>query len=123
MKRGKSIAAVIATGTALVGIVPTTPIAQATPAPEVEYTYNVVARRHYAFPNNDSISYGYAICDKVRNGETYGQIMGEVKADVFPNDENAANYLVSYAVGLLCPVQISQLRSSAAGYQPPPTSP
>ena len=123
MKRGKSIAAVIATGTALVGIVPTTPIAQATPAPEVEYTYNVVARRHYAFPNNDSISYGYAICDKVRNGEAYGQIMSEVKADVLPNDEIAANYLVSYAVGLLCPVQISQLRSSAGGYQPPPANP
>jgi hypothetical protein len=46
--------------------------------------------------------------------------MGEVKGDVVPNDEFAANYLVSYAVNLLCPAQIWQLRNSAAHYQPPP---
>ncbi|MGH3635318.1 MAG: DUF732 domain-containing protein [Mycobacterium sp.] len=96
------------------------PRAHAAPAPEVEYTYDVAVRRHYNFPNNDAIGYGHGICDKVSQGESYAQVMGDVKSDVTPNDELAANYLVSYAVNLLCPAQIWQLRNSAAGYQPPP---
>jgi hypothetical protein len=95
------------------------PRVQAAPAPEVEYVYDVVVRRHYAFPNNDAIGYGHGICDKVGRGQGYGQVMGDVKSDVTPNDEFAANYLVSYAVNLLCPELIWQLRNSAAGYQPP----
>ena len=77
----------------------TAPVAQAAPAPEVEYTYDVVVRRHYAFPNNDAITYGYGICEKVRDGEGYSQVMSEVKGDTLPNDEFAANYLVSNASG------------------------
>jgi uncharacterized protein DUF732 len=96
------------------------PLAHAVPGPEVEYTYDVMVRRHYDFPNNDAIGYGYGICDKFTSGEGYPQVMGEVKGDVLPNDEFAANYLVSNAVGILCPAQIWQLRNSAAGYQPPP---
>lgn len=96
------------------------PVAHAVPAPEVEYTYDVVFRRHYAFPNNDAVGYGYAICDKVRNGVGYPQVMAEVKNDISPNDEASANYLVSNAVGILCPAQIWQLRNSAANYRPPP---
>jgi hypothetical protein len=38
---------------------------------------------------------------------------------VTPNDEFAANSLVSDAVNLLCPDQIWQLRNSAAHYRPP----
>ena len=122
MKRGRTLIVGLATAAALLGIAPVTQLAHAAPAPEVEYTYDVVARRHYAFPNNDAIGYGYGICDKVRDGEVYAQIMGEVKHEVLPNDEYAANYLVSNAVGILCPDQISQLRNSAAGYRPPPPS-
>jgi Protein of unknown function (DUF732) len=96
------------------------PQAHAKPAPEVEYMYNVEVRRHYDFPNNDAIGYGYGICGKVGAGEGYAQVMGDVKRDVSPNDEFAANYLVSYAVDNLCPAQISQLRNSAQGYRPPP---
>lgn len=120
MNRGTPLFAAIAACTAL-GLISQTPapLARAVPAPEVEYTYNVVARRHYAFPNNDAMGYGYGICDKVRSGVTYPRIMGEVKNDVLPNDDYASNYLVSYAVGILCPEQIWQLRNSAAGYQPP----
>ncbi|HYO01037.1 MAG TPA: DUF732 domain-containing protein [Mycobacterium sp.] len=121
MKLRKPLIALIVACTAF-GVVTQTPAppAHAAPAPEVEYTYNVVVRRHYAFPNNDAISYGYGICDKVSRGESYPQVMGDVKSDVVPNDEFAANYLVSYAVGILCPAQIWQLRNSAANYQPPP---
>ena len=93
--------------------------AHAAPAPEVEYAYDAVARRHYSFPNNDAVAYGHGICDKVTRGESYAAVMSEVKADVSPNDEFAANYLIGYAVNLLCPTQIWQLRRSAGGYRPP----
>ena len=121
MKRRKALNGVIVASIAFeVMAQAPTPLARAAPAPEVEYTYDVVVRRHYDFPNDDAIGYGYGICDKVRSGEGYAQVMGDVKGDVAPNDEFAANYLVSYAVGILCPAQIWQLRNSAAGYQPSP---
>ena len=121
MNGRKSLAALIVAAAAAGGAAQTpAPRAHAAPAPEVEYVYNVVARRHYNFPNNDAIGYGHGICDKVSRGEGYGQLMGDVKGDVLPNDEASANYLVSYAVNLLCPDQIWQLRNSAAGYRPPP---
>jgi hypothetical protein len=122
MKRRMSPAALIVAA-AVVGGVPLapTPWAHAAPAPEVEYLYDVTVRRHYNFPNTtDALGYGHGICDKVTAGENYAQVMGDVKSEVTPNDEFAANYLVSYAVNLLCPEQIWQLRNSAAHYQPPP---
>jgi hypothetical protein len=95
------------------------PQAGAVPGPEVEYVYNVIVRRHFDFPNNDAIGYGFGICDKVTQGVPYADVMADVKRDVFPNDEQAANYVVSNAVGILCPAQIWQLRNTAAGYRPP----
>jgi hypothetical protein len=120
-RRGASLTAVVVVAGA-VGV--TTPAltarAYAAPAPEVEYTYDVMVRRHYSFANPDqAITYGYRICDSVGRGEGYAQVMADVKRDVVPNDESAANYLVSYAVNLLCPALIWQLRNSAAGYRPP----
>lgn len=100
------------------GAVLSAPSARAVPAPEVEYTYNVTVRRHFTFPNNDGLGFGWRICDQVRNGASYRQVMSDAKRDVVPNDEASANYLVSYAVGILCPAQIWQLRNSAAHYQP-----
>ncbi|MCV7412337.1 hypothetical protein AWC05_17130 [Mycobacterium florentinum] len=118
MKRRTSL---VAATVAVWGVAGTlAPPAHAKPAPEVEYVYNVSVRRHYNFPNNDAIGYGYGICNKVTAGEGYPQLMGDVKNDVTPNDEFAANYLVSYAVDNLCPAQIPQLRNSAQGYRPPP---
>jgi hypothetical protein len=97
----------------------TLPHAHAAPAPEVEYVYDVAVRRHYNFPNNDAIGYGYGLCDRITRGESYAQIMADVKDEVTPNDEASAGYLVSYSVGILCPAQIWQLRKSAAGYTAP----
>ncbi|KMV13866.1 DUF732 domain-containing protein [Mycobacterium heckeshornense] len=94
--------------------------AHAVPSPEVDYLYNVTVRRAYNFPNGDAIGYGRGICEKVSGGRSFAQLMGDVKSDVTPNDEYAANYLVSYAVSQFCPEQIWQLRNSAAGYQAPP---
>ncbi|WP_082962479.1 MULTISPECIES: DUF732 domain-containing protein [unclassified Mycobacterium] len=115
-RKSRVISGIFAAG---IGVVVEAPFANAAPAPEVEYVYDVMVRRHYNFPNNDAIGYGHGICDKVSGGETYPQVMGDVKRDVTPNDEYAANYLVSYAVNILCPEQIWQLRNSAAHYQPP----
>jgi Protein of unknown function (DUF732) len=109
--------AAVVTGSITLALVPP---ASAAPAPEVEYTYDVMVRRHYNFANpNEAINYGHGICDKVSRGDSYAQVMADVKNDVIPNDEFAANYLVSYAVNLLCPAQIWQLRDSAAHYRPP----
>ena len=97
------------------------PRAHAVPAPEVEYLYDITVRRQYSFANAaDAINYAHGICDKVTNGASYSQVMGDVKNDVRPNDEYAANYLVSYSVNIFCPAQLWQLRNSAATYVPPP---
>jgi hypothetical protein len=120
MKVGTALAALLVIPAAMseVALAVAAP-ARAAPAPEVEYVYDVMVRRHYNFSNPDqAINYGRGICDKVSQGESYAQVMGDVKSDVLPNDEFAANYLVSYAVNLLCPAQIWQLRNSAAGYRP-----
>jgi hypothetical protein len=121
LKIGKSLVAVVVAAAAAIGGIPLTlpTRAGANPDPRVEYVYDVVARRHYGFPNGDALAEGDGICDKVRRGEPYGQVMGEVKNEVTPSDEFAANYLVSYAVQLLCPDLIYQLRNSAGGYRPP----
>ena len=117
----KSLAALIVFATTAIGAAHMpAPRAHAAPAPEVEYVYDVMVRRHYNFPNNDAVGYGHGICDKVTAGQSYAQVMGDAERDVTPNDEFAANYLVSYAVNLLCPEQIWQLRNSAAHYQPLP---
>ena len=108
-------AALVMAGTGVCAAAP----ANAVPGPEIEYVYNVIVRRHFDFPNNDALAYGWGICDKVTRGVPYPTVMSDVKRDVFPNDEGAANYVVGYAVGILCPAQIWQLRNSAAGYQPP----
>lgn len=120
IKRRTSWMALIVAAGAVGGLTTTlAPRAHAAPAPEVEYLYDVAVRRHYNFPNNDPLGYGHGICDRVTAGESYAQVMGHVKSDVTPNDEFAANYLVSYSVNLLCPDQIWQLRKSATGYRPP----
>jgi hypothetical protein len=116
--RRRLVAAAIALAAPWVGVY-VAPQAAAVPAPEVEYVYDLVVRRHYDFPNNDALGYGWGICDKVTSGVPYAAVMSDVKRDVFPNDEQAANYVVSNAVGILCPAQIWALRNSAAGYQPP----
>lgn len=121
MKPHKCVAGPIVTALALSMLAElSAPSAGAVPGPEIEYTYNVMVRRHYEFPNNDAIGYGFGVCEKVAAGQDYAGVMADVKRDVLPNDEFAANYLVSYAVGILCPDQIWRLRNSANGYRLPP---
>lgn len=99
------------------------PRADAVPAPQVEYLYDVAVRRHYGFANGDALSYGYGICDKVSQGISYAEVVDDMRRDVAPNDEIAVDYLISFAVDKLCPAQIWQLRNSAANYQLPSGQP
>ena len=83
------------------------------------YVLNVTIRPGYHFANGqDAIGYGQQICDKVSQGRSYGQVMGDVKNDFNNADEYQASYLISQAVGELCPALIWQLRNSAANYRP-----
>ena len=89
-------------------------------ADAVAYLVNVTVRPGYNFANaDDALAYGHGICDKVDQGRTYAQIMGDVKADFNTSDEYQASYLITQAVNELCPASIWQLRNSAAHYQPP----
>jgi hypothetical protein len=86
----------------------------------VAYLLNVTVRPGYNFANADAaLSYGHGICDKVSQGRSYAEVMGDVKADFNTSDEYQASYLISQAVNELCPALIWQLRNSAAGYRPP----
>ena len=117
MKSQKWLFAAIVAAAAVSGVpLAQAPRANAAPNPEVEYVYDMTVRRQYNFPNNDALAYGHGVCDKVGQGEGYGQVIGDVKRDVTPNDQFAANYVVGYAVNLLCPDLIWQLRNSAGGY-------
>lgn len=89
-------------------------------ADAVAYLVNVTVRPGYNFADADAaLAYGNGICDKVRSGERYAQIVTDVKKDFDNSDEHQASYLISQAVGELCPAQIWQLRQSAAGYVAP----
>ncbi|MGA8546437.1 MAG: DUF732 domain-containing protein [Mycobacterium sp.] len=120
MKRGRPLGALIAAAALSGGVLTQAPRAHAVPAPEVEFIYDITVRRQYSFANaTDALNYAHGICDKLTNGASYAQVMGDVKNDVRPNDEYAANYLVSNAVNIFCPAQIWQLRNSAGNYVPP----
>lgn len=95
-------------------------VASAAHADAVAYLVNVTVRPGYNFANADAaLVYGHATCDKVAAGDTYGQIMHDVKADFTTSDEFQASYLITQAVNELCPALIWRLRKSAAGYTPP----
>ena len=50
----------------------------------MEYAFSVMVRRHFEFPTNDAIGYGFGICDQATCAVPYAEVMGEVKRDVFP---------------------------------------
>jgi hypothetical protein len=120
-EKGRRWLAALVVGATFSGVLTAAPRAHAVPAPEVEFIYDITVRRQYSFANAaDAINYAHGICDKLTNGASYAQIMADVKNDVRPNDEYAANYLVTNAVNIFCPAQIWQLRNSAGNYVPPP---
>lgn len=88
-------------------------------ADAVAYLLNVTVRPGYNFANADAaIAYGRGVCVKVSGGRAYTDVMQDVKTDFNTSDEFQASYLISQAVGELCPAEIWQLRNSAAHYRP-----
>jgi hypothetical protein len=119
MSRCLQIPATAAAAAAGCIVLTAAPVAYAAPAPEVEFVYDVMVRRQYSFTDPaDAVRYGHAICEEVGRGDSYAHVMEQTNGQVTPNDEFATNYLISYAVNLLCPELIWQLRNSAAGYRP-----
>jgi hypothetical protein len=89
-------------------------------ADAVAYLLNTTVRAGYNFANADSApAYGRGICDKIGQGRSFADIMGDVKTDFKTGDEYQASYLISQAANELCPELISQLRNSADHYRPP----
>lgn len=85
-------------------------------ADTVGYLINITVRPAYNFPNADAaVSYGYSICDRIRQGLSYAPLLAGVMTDLSTNDEYQAAYLINQAAEMLCPAEIWQLRQSAAG--------
>jgi hypothetical protein len=90
-------------------------------ADSVAYLIEVTVRPGYNFGNaDDALGNGNQVCDKVSQGRTYADLIGDVKSDFQTADEFQASYLIDKAVNELCPAQIWQLRQSAAHYRPTP---
>lgn len=90
-------------------------------ADETAYLVNVTVRPGYGFADaGAALQYGYGLCDRMRSGVGYPQLMASVKTEFTNSDEYQASYLISQAAQELCPAMIWPLRQSAAGYRPPP---
>ena len=88
-------------------------------ADELGYVINVTLGPGYNFPNAEAaLDYGHGLCSGVATGKSYAQQIAAIKSDLETNDEYQASYLISQAIEELCPVLITQLRNSAAGYRP-----
>jgi hypothetical protein len=111
MKRSFVAVAAAAAGAAAVSLAPTAG------ADVVAYLVNVTVRPGYNFANADAaIAYGNTICDRVRGGVPYADLVNQVTADFHTQDKYQGAYLINQAVNELCPAQIWALRNSAAGY-------
>jgi hypothetical protein len=88
-------------------------------ADAVAYLVNVTVRPGYNFPNSQAaLDYGYGLCDRMRAGQGFRDLMAVVMSDFETSDEYQASYLISQSAQELCPVMIWELRRSAAGYTP-----
>jgi hypothetical protein len=56
----------------------------------VAYLVNVTVRPGYNFPNADAaVNYGHEVCDKIGRGQSYGDLIGDVKSDFQTSDESS----------------------------------
>ncbi|MGO9100162.1 MAG: DUF732 domain-containing protein [Mycobacterium sp.] len=118
--RSRRVVAALVAGSAAVLGLPTAELPSAK-ADTLAYLVNVTVRPGYNFANADqALAYGYGVCDKFATGRTYAQVMGDIKADFNTANEYQASYLIAQTAQELCPAQIWQIRTSAAGYAAPP---
>ena len=90
-------------------------------ADDVAYLIDVTVRPGYNFTDaRAALTYGQGLCDKVSRGQSYADLVNDVKHDFNSGDEYQASYLIDKSVNELCPALIWQLRNSAAHYRPAP---
>jgi hypothetical protein len=88
-------------------------------ADQIGYIINVTVRPTYNFANAQAaLDYGYALCGRIQNKDSYTDMAAQIKRDFNTRDEFTVSYLLSQAAQELCPAQTWQLRQSAAGYRP-----
>lgn len=93
--------------------------APAADADQIGYLINVTVRPTYNFPNAQAaLDYGYHLCGRIENKDSYADMAAQIKHDFNTDDEFTVSYLLSQAAQELCPAQIWQLRQSAIGYRP-----
>ncbi len=89
-------------------------------ADQIGYLINVTVRPGYNFPNAQAaLDYGYALCDRIGQRQSYAELATAIRTDFNTSDEHMVSYLLSQATQELCPAQIWQLRQSAIGYRAP----
>ncbi len=112
----RAVAVGLLTGAALaVGVALPTPA----DADQIGYLINVTVRPTYNFPNAQAaLDYGYHLCGRIENKDSYADMAAQIKHDFNTNDEFTVSYLLSQAAQELCPAQTWQLRQSAVGYRP-----
>jgi Protein of unknown function (DUF732) len=117
MSKAKKFAGAVAAAVFCAGVA--LPAAPQAGADVGVYLLNVTVRPVYHFGGaQPALDYGYGICDKIRGGEGFPQLVADLKTDFDTRDEFTASYLLSQATQELCPELIWQLRNSAAGYRP-----
>jgi Protein of unknown function (DUF732) len=89
-------------------------------ADSVAYLIDVTVRPGYGCGNpDDALAYGQQLCDKVSNGSSYTDLVGDVQSDFHTDDQLQASCLIDKAVNELCSAQIWQLRNTAAAHHQP----
>lgn len=84
------------------------------------YLIAVIVRPGYNFADaEEALDYGQGICDKLKAGQGYRQLLRGIAAEFNTSDEYQAQYLINEAVDNLCPAQIWQLRNAGRRYVPP----
>ena len=116
MRSRKAVLGGALAAAAAAGAVALAPAAQ---ADQLGYIINVTTGPGFNFPNAQAaLDYGYALCGRIENGDSYAAMADQIKRDFGP-DEYKVSYLLSQSAQELCPAQTWQLRQSVGdGYRP-----
>jgi hypothetical protein len=88
-------------------------------ADAVGYLLNVTVRAGDLFADaDDALDRGHVLRDGLSAERSYAGVMASIKSDFGDPNDCRASHLIDQAVNELCPAQIRQLRTSAAGYRP-----
>jgi hypothetical protein len=82
------------------------------------YLVNITALPGNGFASaSAALDYGYTLCDKIRSGTGYGELVQDIRTELHLDDGYKASYLVTQATQELCPELIWQVRQTVGGYR------